>query len=282
MPSWRKHAVCGLVLTGTLSTAAAQPPHLVPVPAPTAPSANSAASPADARAAEIAVELAWLGEAATFPYPLRAQFKNGALELHGRVPTGGLKVKAVALAKEAALLQVSDQIVVQANMALLLPTLPDDSFTEEAKARFFSIGRSEGRQIELKTTRDGKLFVAGYAVSAEEKLAYSRVFRGLVGCRLVRNELVVGTLPPVVAVQDTVPNGTESAGTTEAPPRPEPPKLMAPEHVRMPALAAPVKRDLPGLQPPVKAHSRLNKDGTEPIPTAAGKNGGTPTRVIFD
>lgn len=254
-PRWMRCFMIAWTLAGGLHAEAAPPLQQ--------PSGTRAAE--ESRTAEIAVELAWLGDAATFPYPLRAKCQNGVVELHGPLPTEGLRAKAVALAQEAAALPVADRLTLQPNMALLLPVAPDERFPEEAKARLFSLGEAEGKQLELKATRDGKLFIAGAAATAEERLGYSKVFRGLAGCRLVRNEMSVGpaAFSAASAMLSDVPRLGEPTTTAASPPRLEAP------------------RGLPRLQPPVKLVPPLNKDGSPAALTMPGPDSGRPGRISW-
>lgn len=202
------------------------------------------------RSAEIAIELAWLADATTFPFPLKARTKDGKIELLGPVPSTLVRDKASALALAATTVPVSDRIVVQPRMNLHLLEQPADDFAFEAKTRLFSLGSVEGRQIELKTTKDGKLYIAGFAASADEKLAYSKVFQGLVGCKLVRNEMTIGAMP-VVQVQNVEEPKVATAAVVKSstvPPAISPPPLVV-EKFEFRA----VKRELPTLGPPRKA-----------------------------
>lgn len=207
MTAAKRWLAIGLVVASLAVTSKgqAEEPRLVPVPS-MPPPANFQALPLP-RSAEIAVELAWLSDASTFAYPLQARWMNGTVELLGRIPSPALRDKAVAIAKGAVPIPVIDRMTVTPAMMLALPQPPDASFVDEAKSRFFSLGPVDGKQMELKATRDGKLFITGWASSEEEKLAYSKVFRGLVGCKLVRNEMEV--------------RPAEAAGLLPLPPMPE-------------------------------------------------------------
>jgi osmotically-inducible protein OsmY len=228
------------------------------LPAPAAFSAKAL------HAAEIAVELAWLGDALTFPYPLRAKANQGRIDLLGHVPSETIRDKAMALALGATTAPVCDRLTVLPNMAFSFSVSPESDFAAQARARVLALGDLEVKRIELRATKEGKLCIGGLVESPEEKLAYSRVFRGLPGCKAVRNEMVVA--PPVIAAGFDEDNNQGHARATEAEPNSRASSTSAgsPSGTAAKLEFRPAKRELPTLGPPRKA-SR-----------------GTPVRVDFN
>ena len=104
----------GLLAAGALGLAGpslAQAPAGAAGPAPTR-AAVAPAAPKDegARLEAIQVELAWLADPLTFPYPLTARPAGGTLEVRGEVPGPGVKQLALTMARAHSTLPVTDQL----------------------------------------------------------------------------------------------------------------------------------------------------------------------------
>src|ERR1043166_2524251 len=91
-------------------------------------------SPAVGRLVEIKVELAWLGDRATFPCQLAARKVGGKLEVGGFVPDESLRTKALDLAKANCELPVVDKLNVHAGSAMAIAKATHDELSKAAAA----------------------------------------------------------------------------------------------------------------------------------------------------
>ncbi len=169
----------------------------------------------------LAVEMAWLADPITFPYPLKATVQEGKFVVKGLVPTRGIQMRALALAMQLSPVEVVDQIRVQSTMQLVVTEVPNEQFAQEARARLEQVGMPVRKHIELRSTKDGRLIITGYADSEEDKWAYSRCFVGLAGCRAIRNDMLIGFAPMNKG-------GNAESNSLETLPVPKPVQLQTP------------------------------------------------------
>src|SRR5947209_4234735 len=101
---------------GLARPAVAQPSASPPAPAAPAVVASTegaaAARSAHGRVEEIKVELAWLGDATTFPYQLDAHATGAGLEVRGYVANEAVKAHALEVARRHTALPVTDALKV--------------------------------------------------------------------------------------------------------------------------------------------------------------------------
>ncbi len=220
-----------------------------------------------------AIELAWLADPITFPYPLRAVHQDNKLLIQGLVPTRGIQMKALAIATELSLVEVVDQVRVQPNMRVVLPEAPRETFALECRARLEQVGLPVRKQIELRATKDGRLIITGFADSEDDKLAYSRCFVGLAGCRSIRNEMVVGKAP-----RQALPHADVKDLETLPPPKPAPmPPTLAPgsgqrseiQQISYPSNEPEVQKRPMNPWPKLLAPVPAREGKTRPLPTPA-------------
>src|SRR5262245_47844854 len=175
---------------GLVLPASAQPPAL---PAPAVPR-GAAATPvvdprprADAAAVaedpgrllEITVELAWLADAVTFPYPLAARVNGGTLEIRGLVSGPAVRERAVRIARQHCPLALLDNIKVQ-GVAAPRPALVSmgqlhGTVTGAIKGNFPQLAGG----ITVQSRTYGRVVLSGTVPTHEEKLAVSQCLRRL-------------------------------------------------------------------------------------------------------
>src|SRR5207245_970218 len=73
-------------------------------------------SPSHACLVEMQIEIAWLADPMTFPYPMAACLVGGTLEVAGLVPSEAVRQRALYLARECSGMSVADRLHVQAGM----------------------------------------------------------------------------------------------------------------------------------------------------------------------
>src|SRR5438445_2741064 len=85
------------------------------------------------RATEIQTELAWLADAAVFPYHLEAHVVGSALEVKGSLPTEALHAQALKIAREESAMPVLDGITIYANLVIPPVSKPAQVLNREIK-----------------------------------------------------------------------------------------------------------------------------------------------------
>src|SRR5262249_53347738 len=143
-----------------------------------------------ARLAEIKVELGWLADASTSPFPLTARAFGLTLELRGAVPSESVRVQAVKIAREQSPLTVADTLQVQPDLAVPQPVHePAESLALSAAPALSEAVPSYSFAFEIRAQPQGLIEVRGMIPSYEEKVAVSRRLRQLRGCTCVVNNL---------------------------------------------------------------------------------------------
>lgn len=156
---------------------------------------NRRASGERYRLEEMKVELALLADLATFPYFLGAHATGETLELCGLAPNKMVRQHALDLARRSTFLRVCDKVRIQANLVVTSPPRPAVMLQQEAAELLEQNLGELGLEMCVGVQPDGRIVVAGSVDSVENKLAVSRLFRRLSGCRGVVNELIVQPLP---------------------------------------------------------------------------------------
>src|SRR5262245_54697099 len=114
------HASATLLMAGSLSLSAWAGPVLPYAigQVPPAVKVDTALVEAQTRKLEIDIELAWLGDAATFPCQLSAHCRGAVLEICGMVSDERVHQRAVALAQQRCTLGIEDKLLVVPGSAL--------------------------------------------------------------------------------------------------------------------------------------------------------------------
>jgi hypothetical protein len=182
------------------------------------PTGYVAAAPSGAdRLSEIRVELAWLGNAATFSLSLQAEAKAGTLEAHGYVPSAAIRDLALQLAQRATRLPVVDRLQIHTGLALSSASEPADTLRQGAVKL---LAGSHVTDLAIGAGETGQVVVEGVISSEEERLAISKKMKGLRGCTCVVNRLRSGG--------DSTAMHTIYAGSPTAPSVPSAPSAASP------------------------------------------------------
>ena len=177
----------------TLSGLAQQPvlPGAKTLPPVPAPLAVADVAPSEARLVEIKVELAWLGDGATFPCQLAARKVGSTVEVGGCVPTEALRLKALEVAKKHCTLPIVDKLVIHPGSALPMMTSPHDHLCQSAAEVLTKALADNGETFEFSADASGELTVSGTLKNWEEKLNVSRRLSMIPGCTSVVNNFDV-------------------------------------------------------------------------------------------
>ncbi|OAI54571.1 hypothetical protein AYO44_03235 [Planctomycetaceae bacterium SCGC AG-212-F19] len=147
--------------------------------------------PAQGRLAEIKVELAWLGDQATFPCQLAARKVGGKLEVGGFVPNDILRTKAVDLARANCELPIVDKVVVHPGSAVPIVKATHDELSRAAAAVLGRALAQHAEDFQFETDGNGQITVRGLIPTWEDKLTISRRLSQLPGCTCVANQFRV-------------------------------------------------------------------------------------------
>jgi hypothetical protein len=156
---------------------------------------NSGPSEGRPRLEEMKVELALLADPVTFPYYLGVHAAVDTLALCGLAPNEMVRQHALELARRSTFLRVCDKVRIQANLVVTSPPRPPLMLQQEAAELLEQNLGELGLEMYVGVQPDGLIVVAGSVDSLENKLAVSRLFRRLSGCRGVVNELIVQSVP---------------------------------------------------------------------------------------
>lgn len=173
-------------------------------------------SEADARTAEIKVELAWLANQLTYPCMLAARVQDGKLEVGGQVPNPVVRQQALLIARDHSGLPIVDKLTVQPAAEAPTVRVPDAVLCRQAVASLAKAFPSYAYQFHVEAAATGQITVLGTIPSYEEKLAVSRRLSQLEGCTAVYNQLTIdkvmseGKAP--VPVSDASPTRLASSG----------------------------------------------------------------------
>jgi hypothetical protein len=286
-----KRAAHVLAAAGALGLAR---PAVAQTPAPPAngPEGKAVAGTAAARTApdasgakldEFQVELALLGNPATFGCPLVLMHTGSNLEVRGYVPNEFVRKQALEIARQNCRVPVVDRTEVHGGLVLRSPAAAGDELQRGTMALVAEVLGPGAGGVEVTVVAPGQLAVSGACDSYEEKVAVSKKLRHLHGCRAVENLLTVKpvlrdgrlvalvtadgsytveTTPAKPRTPTTVPPVKPMATVTNDVPRPRPLKNEqappAPSTTdKAPAVA--LKSDVPPLSPvPAPARSRFD------------------------
>jgi hypothetical protein len=295
---WGLAVACGVALVGPAlaqtNTPMPPPPQL---PAfPRQPGAADGKRPAalSHRAVEIQIELAWLTDPLTFPFPLHAQATESGVEVHGCVTSAAVRDRAIKIAAQRTPLPVSDQVKVQTSLEKTSEKPDASGSAKRYKAEVLqamviqqlktACGR-EASAVQVACNDVGLVQLTGTVASREEQLTIAQQLQHVPGCAcVVSQERVPGAneesvvAPPAASPPSSVPKLSatspnsvpvpapwSSAKTTPAvPPAPTSKDVAAP--APLPALPSLANSNVQPLPPPSQAAKIPTPD---PVPPSA-------------
>lgn len=180
----RALAVAGLLTLPHIVLAAQQDPKQIGQIA-----GHNPTTPAMACLGALRVELAWLADPTTFPYPLQARTTSAGLEVCGFVPDNATKIIALRLAGEHSGLSVVDEIALDSSLPAKRPA--ENSAALQAAAVNALKGCRFLTDLKLHIIPGGRVEIYGSVHSIEEMRTVSRALVAVPGCTSVDNRLKV-------------------------------------------------------------------------------------------
>lgn len=170
------------------------------------------------RLAEIAVELAWLGDPITFPYFLEARVEGAKLAVRGFVPDKAVREHALGLARLACSYSVTDTVKEHPSLRVRPgQTAPAQLQSAVVAALREALPRQQAQRLQVQCAEDGKVTLRGSVQTAEEKLAASLALRRLYGCTSVQNLTQAANAPDLGVAKVTPPAPKDAAPKGIAP-----------------------------------------------------------------
>jgi hypothetical protein len=166
---------------------AQQPPAAAPMAMPPADTAHESRC----RLEEMKVEMAWLANPATFPYPMAARTVDGELEVRGEVPNEAVRLMALRIAKAHARFPIVDALQINRKLPARATEVAADAVRQGAVEVLTETFGMAARGFEIRAESDGQVAVSGSVSSVEEKLAVSRRLRKVRGCTSASNYLQI-------------------------------------------------------------------------------------------
>lgn len=164
-------------------------------------SISARATTPDPRAAETAIELAWLADPITYPYSLRAFLKNNVLEVHGQVPSMFVRKQALAIARLFANAPVLDQTDLIPGCAKTFVAAPKDKVQKRIHDRIARGLPQLTKLIVADCDDEGRVTLTGSAPSLAEKMALADLVRSAPGVMVCVNRVSVAAVLPPTAIQ---------------------------------------------------------------------------------
>jgi osmotically-inducible protein OsmY len=143
------------------------------------------------RLAEMKVELALLGDIATFPYEFAARANGKTLVLRGNVPNDMVRQRAMDLARSNTFLRGIDELRIQANLGVRSTLRPPGLVQQEGMELLLKELGAPAKNMSLEVRPNGVVVLTGHIDCMESKLEISRLFRRLPGCTAIINDLTV-------------------------------------------------------------------------------------------
>src|SRR5439155_2169592 len=137
------------------------------------------------------IEIAWLADPMTFPYPMAARLAGETLEIAGLVPSEAVRQRALYLAHECSGMSVADRLHVQAGMPEPGGREPDGVLARKAAEAVSSTLAKHGHAFETNADAAGCVTISGRVTSYEENRAVSSRLSRIAGCCCVVNKLEV-------------------------------------------------------------------------------------------
>ncbi|MBI3411476.1 MAG: BON domain-containing protein [Planctomycetes bacterium] len=139
------------------------------------------------RSVEIEIELAWMADAATFPYHLEVRAKGSGLELRGTVPSRKVHDQALNIARLHCALAIMDSIQESPRVAANSVRLAPAQMQSTAQTALREALPKQAKYLHVQCSSDGTAHLTGQVLTAEQKLTASRALRRLHGCACVVN-----------------------------------------------------------------------------------------------
>jgi hypothetical protein len=143
------------------------------------------------RLLEIKVELALMGDVATFSYRLGARATGEAMEVRGYVPNDIVRQRALKIARDNCTLNVTDALRTHPALAYRSGGASVRQLEEAVRMSLTEAYPETARNITAKARANGEVTLTGAIPSWEEKLAVSHSLRKVQGCSAVINQLKV-------------------------------------------------------------------------------------------
>lgn len=178
------------------ASAAPLPPVVSPGKGQTAapfpsPPAAPARTPQSARLLEMYIEMAWLADPLTFPFPLAARVVGNSVEVGGLVPDDTVRERALLIARRESGLSPVDKTV-RRSLATPPPTPSyDGNLCRAAIESLTKAFGADGDNLQIAADSNGQIIVSGMVASHAEKLRVSRRLSQLTDCTSVVNWLEV-------------------------------------------------------------------------------------------
>jgi osmotically-inducible protein OsmY len=169
---------------------------------------------ASARLAEIKAELAWLGNTATFPFPLEARVVGSTLEIHGAVPNDLVRKQALSLARGASGLNVVDGLQIVRTMTIAHAKTSTDGLQRVVRDTLEQVLPQYAPNFTVNVLTNSQVLLRGSVPNFEDKLSASRCLRQVDGCASVINQLQVKLVRDRLDVP-VVPVGTQTRARNE-------------------------------------------------------------------
>jgi hypothetical protein len=178
------------------------------------------------RLMEILIQLAWLGDPATFPYVLEAHVENQVVHVRGFVPHRAVRDQVLALARLHCPLRVVDELIERPQPVVRPARVPALQVQKTALALLSASPPFANYYFQAQCDGSGRLLLTGFVRSFEEKLALSQKMRRIPGCACVINmaqvtaDMPSATIQQASAVVATIVDG--GIPQSPAPPAPAP------------------------------------------------------------
>jgi hypothetical protein len=143
------------------------------------------------------IELAWVADPITFPYPLRASFEDGSVVIQGIVPSSGIRKQVVNVAKVQGAAKVIDRLTVSPPPPLMTPPPRPERLRADVAAQLRKALPHVAASLQIECDYEGRATISGRVPTLDDKRTVSRTLRTVPGCSAVVNKtLLPGELPP--------------------------------------------------------------------------------------
>lgn len=148
--------------------------------------------------AVLAVEIALLGNRATFPEPLTAVLVGDYIEIHGAVSSTGKRMLAMWLARGVSHMTVVDHMTIASAPLPATAIRPAHALSQDAAQAVYHCCPQLFRSLSVTVQEGGEVLVRGEVPTLEDKLSVSRCLKSVAGCNAVNNQARVRASTSVV------------------------------------------------------------------------------------
>lgn len=152
----------------------------------------------------VEIELAWLADAITFPYSLRAVEEDGMLAIHGTVSSAAIRSQAINVAKVQGAREIIDRMKVASAPPLMTPPPPPERLRADLLGQLRKSVPHLAGSIQIECNADGQAIVTGKVGMLEHKRAVSQALRTVPGCSAIINRLLLPGEPSPAAASTLV------------------------------------------------------------------------------